>query len=203
MISVDWVERSPVSLQLRLVAAFAVLTIALLAWGKDANARLEGDISISGRDVWAFLSVPSIADSAKATVPLSRVTAAQAAPASRGTLGGLFNRPGLLGGFASGFLGSGLLGLLFGQGLFSGLSSVPSVLGFLLQLALIVLLLRLTWMWWSGRNAPAFAGLSPRQLADTYGRPRHDTLPDAETLENADHALAEQEVTAADSRQTK
>ena len=39
--------------------------------------------------------------------------------------GGFFNRPGMgmLGGLAAGFLGAGLLGMLFGGGLFSAASA--------------------------------------------------------------------------------
>ena len=108
-----------------------------------------------------------------------------------GSLGGLFNRPGLLGGFAAGFLGSGVLGLLFGHGLVGELGSVASVLGLVFQLALIALLCRLIWTWWSGRNAPAFAGLSPRQLADPYLRSRHEFLPDIEAPPGADDVAAD------------
>jgi hypothetical protein len=50
-------------------------------------------------------------------------------------------------------------------------------LGLLCQLALIAMLARLIWSWWSGRNAPAFAGLSPRQLADPYLRSRNESVP--------------------------
>jgi hypothetical protein len=63
---------------------------------------------------------------------------------------------------------------LFGHGFVGELGSVASILGLILQLALIALLCRLIWRWWSGRNAPAFAGLSPRQLADPYLRSRDD-----------------------------
>jgi predicted lipid-binding transport protein (Tim44 family) len=45
----------------------------------------------------------------------------------------------------------------------------------LLQLGVVLIVGRLIWAWWQGRNAPAFAGLSPRQLADAYGRPRPES----------------------------
>jgi predicted lipid-binding transport protein (Tim44 family) len=41
------------------------------------------------------------------------------------------------GGFFAGLLGAGLLGTLFGAGLFGGLGSLTSILGFLVQIALI------------------------------------------------------------------
>jgi predicted lipid-binding transport protein (Tim44 family) len=110
---------------------------------------------------------------------LDRASAGQ----QNGSLGGLFNRPGLVGGFAAGFLGAGLLGLFFGHGVFGGLGGVASYSGLLCQLALIAMLARLIWSWWSGRNAPAFAGLSPRQLADPYLRSRNEAFPGDMTAE--------------------
>jgi predicted lipid-binding transport protein (Tim44 family) len=72
--------------------------------------------------------------------------------------GGLFSRPGILGGLAAGFLGAGLFGLLFGHGLMGGLGGFGSILGLILQIVLIVIVARLIMNWWQRRNAPAFAG---------------------------------------------
>ena len=73
--------------------------------------------------------------------------------------GGFFNRPGMgmLGGLAAGFLGAGLLGMLFGGGLFSGLGGLSSIIGLLLQVALIVIVVRLAMSWWQRRHTPASA----------------------------------------------
>src|SRR5262249_61364392 len=73
--------------------------------------------------------------------------------------GGLFGRPGLLGGLAAGFLGAGLFGLLFGGGLFGGLGGFSSLLGLILQVVLIVIVARLVMNWWRRRNL-AYAGPS-------------------------------------------
>ena len=174
---------------LRSLAAFAALAVALLLWAEDADARLEGAPSVGKSAEGTFLTPPVVA-------PVLVVLAANDHPAGSssypgGSLGGLFNRPGLLGGFAAGFLGSGVLGLLFGHGLVGELGSMASVLGLVFQLALIALLCRLIWTWWSGRNAPAFAGLSPRQLADPYLRSRHEFLPDIEAPPGADDVDAD------------
>src|SRR5439155_514580 len=59
---------------------------------------------------------------------------------------------------AAGFLGAGLFGLLFGHGMFGGLGGFASIFGLLLQIALVVLVGRLIWVWWQRRNAPAYAG---------------------------------------------
>jgi predicted lipid-binding transport protein (Tim44 family) len=64
---------------------------------------------------------------------------------------------GMLGGLAAGFLGAGLLGMLFGGGLFSGLGGLSSIIGLLLQVALIVIVVRLAMSWWQRRHTPASA----------------------------------------------
>lgn len=66
----------------------------------------------------------------------------------------------MLGGLAAGFLGAGLLGMLFGGGLFSGLGGLSSIIGLVLQIGLIYLVVRLAMSWWKRRNAPAYANAS-------------------------------------------
>jgi predicted lipid-binding transport protein (Tim44 family) len=97
-----------------------------------------------------------------------------AGPAAAGAAskGGFFNRPGMgmLGGLAAGFLGAGLLGMLFGGGLFSGLGGLSSIIGLLLQIALIVIVVRLAMSWWQRRHTPANAYASgPAPAADGPG----------------------------------
>jgi predicted lipid-binding transport protein (Tim44 family) len=79
-----------------------------------------------------------------------------AAPAA----GGFFNRPGLLGGLAAGFLGAGLLGMLMGNGMLGGLGGLASMFGLLLQVALIGGAIFLVLRWWRNRQqpTPAYAG---------------------------------------------
>jgi predicted lipid-binding transport protein (Tim44 family) len=92
------------------------------------------------------------------TQPGAPGAATAAAPAAAAK-GGFFNRPGMgmLGGLAAGFLGAGLLGMLFGGGLFSGLGGFASIIGLLLQIALVVIVVRLAMKWWQRRNQPAAA----------------------------------------------
>jgi hypothetical protein len=158
----------------RSLATFAAMTAALLSWVEDADARFEGELS-AGRSS-GVVSPLSAAPAAFATAALDPSTGGQDGYPG-GSLGGLFNRPGLVGGFAAGFLGAGLFGLLFGHGLFGGLGGPASFLGLIFQLALVGMLARVIWVWWSGRNAPAFTGLSPRQQAEAYLRTRNDLLP--------------------------
>jgi hypothetical protein len=174
---------------LRSLATFAALAVALLLWAEDADARLEGAPSV-GKSAGGTFLAPQVAVPAPAVIAANdHATAGSSYPG--GSLGGLFNRPGVIGGFAAGFLGAGVLGWLFGHGFVGELGSVASIFGLVFQLALIALLCRLIWTWWSGRNAPAFAGLSPRQLADPYLRSRHEFLPDIEAPTSADDAATD------------
>jgi hypothetical protein len=174
---------------LRSVAACAAVSAMLLLCAEDTSARSDNGLKAGGL-ARTFISSPAAAIRVAA---LDHATSGQ----QSGSLGGLFNRPDPVGGFAAGFLGAGLFGLLFGHGLLGGLGGVMSYLGLVFQLALIVMLGRVIWTWWSGRNAPAFAGLSPRQLADPYLRSRNELLPGAEALASAELGGADEAATPA------
>jgi predicted lipid-binding transport protein (Tim44 family) len=85
--------------------------------------------------------------------PAASPRPAPAAPAAS-PVGGAFGR-GLLGGLAGGLLGAGLFGLLSGNGLMGGLGGLASIIGLLVQIAIIVVLARLAFQWFSSRR---FAG---------------------------------------------
>jgi predicted lipid-binding transport protein (Tim44 family) len=159
---------------LRSLAAFAALALALLSGAEDADARLDGKLRAASVAAPAFILVSNDRPA----------TTGQAQ--SPGSLGDLFSRHGLIGGFAAGFLGSGLLGLMFGHGMVDELGSAASFVGLLFQLALIAMLCRLIWSWWTLRDQPAFSGLSPRQLADPYLRTRHDLAPSFDPSPDSD-----------------
>jgi predicted lipid-binding transport protein (Tim44 family) len=152
---------------LQTVARIVALTAALLVGAEEADARAGGGLA-------AASPVPIRAGLVAADGGLAHHAALAQLPPNGGSLSDLFHRGGLLGGFAAGFLGSGLLGLLFGRGLIGGLGGVPSYLGLLFQLALIVMLCRLIWSRWRHVDFAGVAGLSPRQLADPYLRSRDD-----------------------------
>jgi predicted lipid-binding transport protein (Tim44 family) len=63
----------------------------------------------------------------------------------------------MLRGLAAGFLGAGLLGMLFGGGLFGGIGGLSSLFGLILQIGLIIFLVRMAMSWWQRRTAPAYA----------------------------------------------
>src|SRR5438045_9007785 len=66
----------------------------------------------------------------------------------------------MLGGRAAVFLGAGLIGMLFGCGMFCGLGGLSSIFGLILQIGLILIVVKLAMSWWQRRHTPAaaFAG---------------------------------------------
>ena len=153
---------------LQTVGRLVALTAALLVGADDADARAIGGLNVAPPA--ALIRTNLVA----AEGGMTRRTALAQLPPGGGSLSDLFHRGGLLGGFAAGFLGCGVLGLLFGRGLFGGLGGVASYLGLLFQLALIVMLARLIWSRWHHVDFAGAGGLSPRQLADPYLRSRDD-----------------------------
>jgi predicted lipid-binding transport protein (Tim44 family) len=165
---------------LRPLAALTTLALALLVWTEDADARAEDGTSL-GPSGFAVAASAASAASAAPHLPLARkspLALLDGPPAHPGSLGGLFNRPNMRGGFASGFFGAGLLGLLFGDGLLGGLGGGASYVGLLVQLALVAMLGRVMWVAWRNRDEAPRTGLSPRQLADAYEHSRGDLRPD-------------------------
>jgi len=140
------------------LAAMLALTVA------DADARAGRGGSFGSRGSQTFSAPPST-NTAQGARPIERSmtqpgqpggTFAQRPATSPG--GGFFNRPGFLGGMFAGFLGAGLLGMLFGHGLTGGLGGFASMLGLLLQIGIIAVVGYLLWTWWQRRSQPAMAG---------------------------------------------
>ncbi|NVN84675.1 MAG: TIM44-like domain-containing protein [Rhodopseudomonas sp.] len=155
-----------------MVRAMAVaLSLALpvmLTIASSADARIGGGGSMGSRGTRTFSAPPSTSTAPSAAQPFNRTitqpgSPGMAAPAAGAAKGGFFNRPGMgmLGGLAAGFLGAGLLGMLFGGGMFSGLGGLSSIIGLVLQIGLIIIVVRLAMSWWQRRNAatasPAYA----------------------------------------------
>src|SRR5882672_312931 len=152
------------------IAVVLSLALPLVIAISSADARIGGGGSSGSRGMRTFSAPPSTSTAPGTAQPFNRTitqpgSPGLGAPATGG--GGFFNRPGrgLLGGLAAGFLGAGLLGMLFGGGMFSGLGGLSSILGLILQIGLIVIVVRLAMSWWQRRHTPASAyagaGASP------------------------------------------
>ena len=150
------------------IAVVLSLALPLMLAISSADARIGGGGSSGSRGGRTFSAPPSTSTAPGTAQPLNRTmtqpgSPGVGAPAAAG--GGFFNRPGMgmLGGLAAGFLGAGLLGMLFGGGMFSGLGGLSSIFGLILQIGLIIIVVRLAMAWWQRRHAPAsaYAGAAP------------------------------------------
>ncbi len=151
------------------IAVVLSLAVPLMLAISAADARIGGGGSSGSRGTRTFSAPPSTSTAPGTAQPFNRtmtqpgspgVGAAAGAGAAKG---GFFNRPGMgmLGGLAAGFLGAGLLGMLFGGGMFSGLGGLSSIIGLILQIGLIIIVVRLAMSWWQRRHATASAYAGP------------------------------------------
>jgi predicted lipid-binding transport protein (Tim44 family) len=162
------------------LAALAFAALLVLA-PAIAEAKMGGGMSSGSRGSRTFSAPPATNTAPRSAAPMERSIAPQAAPSQNrqafnparsqspagGLFGGSFGR-GLLGGLAGGLLGAGLIGLFTGHGLFGGLGEFSSIIGLLLQIALIYFLARLAFNWFAGRKlagamsgAPGASGARP------------------------------------------
>jgi predicted lipid-binding transport protein (Tim44 family) len=162
-----------------LVAFLAVAaTLAFVA----VEATAAPKINAGSRGSQTFTAPPPTATAPNAARPIERSmtqpgqpgAASVARPATPAAPGGFFNRPGLLGGLAAGFLGAGLFGMLFGNGLLGGLGGIASFLGLILQIGIVAIIAMFAWRWWQRRSQPATAfagGPALREVAPNDSQP--------------------------------
>jgi len=142
-----------------LIALAAIATALVLVSGDAADARVGGGFSGGSRGSRTF-SAPAPTRTAPSAAPVQRSITQpnRASPLGGATAArpGLFGG-GLFGGLAAGFLGAGLFGLLFGHGFFGGMGGFASLIGLVLQIALVVFVAKMAFAWWQRRNMPASA----------------------------------------------
>lgn len=154
-----------------LLAALALgSALSVTAFDADAGISRGGGFGSRGARTWSPPAATQMSPRPAAPINRSATQPGQPTGAFPGAAaprpGGFLNRPGLLGGLAAGFLGAGLFGMLFGHGLFGGLGGLSSVLGLVLQLAIVFFVARWLIGWWQRRNAqPAYAG-GPRPASE-------------------------------------
>src|SRR5450432_1596921 len=150
----------------RAIAVVLSVALPLILAVSSVDARIGGGMSSGSRGARTFSAPPSTSTAPGTAQPFNRTitqpgSPGLGAPAAAG--GGFFNGSGrgLLGGLAAGFLGAGLLGMLFGGGMFSGLGGLSSIFGLILQIGLIIIVIRLAMSWWQRRHATASAFAGP------------------------------------------
>lgn len=173
--------RSPARFMAIAAAALLALAPAL------ADARPGGGISSGSRGSRTF-SAPPATNTAPRTAPTFERTQQPPPPVSRPDVAptaprpmpgvaqparpGFFQRNPFMGGLMAGMLGAGLFGLLAGSGFFSGLGSLAGIMGFLLQIGLIIGLVMLV---------RAFLQRRPQQEPALAGMPRQNMAPEPVT----------------------
>ena len=105
----------------RILLSWLAVAIVLVFVSADANARAGGGLSFGSRGARTFMPPAATSTAPNAAAPIQRSMTPSSQPSVARPGGGFFSRPGLLGGLAAGFLGAGLFGMLFGNGLFGGL----------------------------------------------------------------------------------
>lgn len=146
------------TLALALAAVFALMVDA-------ADARVGGGGSAGSRGSRTYAPPPATNTAPKPAAPIER---SMTQPGAKTVAPGAAATSPMASRFGSGFgglllgglLGAGLFGLLSGSGLFGGLSGFASVLGLMLQAALIAGAVYLVIAFIRSRNQPALARAS-------------------------------------------
>ena len=167
-------------LRFRSLFAFLAVATALVFLAGEVDARPSKGGSFGSRGSRTY-SQPAATNTAPTAAPMERSMATQPRPATAANAaaatpaaGGMFGRfGGFGGGLMAGLLGAGLIGMLMGNGLLGGLGGFASILGLVLQVALIAIVARLAWAWWQRRNAPATAA-GPAFLRDATPDPNRN-----------------------------
>ena len=152
------------SLRHRILTLTAAGALVFGAFG-EAMAKPGGGGSVGSRGSRTFSAPPSTNTAPSTAAPIQRSTTPQTAPspslnrpqATPQPAGGMFGR-GMLGGFAAGLLGAGLIGMLMGNGFAGGLGSIMSFIGLLLQIGLIFFVVKFAIGFFRNRQNPAPAG---------------------------------------------
>jgi predicted lipid-binding transport protein (Tim44 family) len=144
---------------IRLLSVALALMAAVAFQVSQADARIGGGSSFGSRGSRTFSAPPSTSTAPGQAAPMNRTFSQPGAQSPLGTAAAPSRFGGGFGGMLmGGLLGAGLFGLLSGAGLFGGLSGFASVIGLLLQVALIGGAIWFVMGWFRTRNQPQYAG---------------------------------------------
>ena len=161
--------------------AVALITGALLLVPLVAEARPGGGRSSGSRGSFTNSAPPSTnttpggAQTFQRSAPSSPASPSMAGPSAAGAAAQAA-RPSfarnMMMGIGAGLLGAGLFGLLSGSGFFGGLASLAGLLGFLLQIGLIVGIVMLAIRFFRRRSEPQLAGAGAPYARQGYDAPQ-------------------------------
>lgn len=154
----------------------AIAVVALALAPAMAEARRGGGVSSGSRGARTYQAPPATSTAPGGASQFQRTqTAPGAATAGAATAGAATAgasaaarggaRSGLMGGMMGGLLGAGLIGMFLGAGLFGGLGGFASILGLLLQVALIGGVIWLVMRMFRSRRAATATANGPASYA--------------------------------------
>ncbi|WP_454658173.1 Tim44 domain-containing protein [Bosea beijingensis] len=155
------------------LVAGALLLVPLVAEARPGGGRSSGSRgSFTNSAPPSTNTTPGGAQTFQRSAPSSPASPSMAGPAAAGAAAQAA-RPSfarnMMMGIGAGLLGAGLFGMLSGSGFFSGLASLAGMLGFLLQIGLIVGIVMLAIRFFRRRSEPQLAGAGA-----PYARQGHD-----------------------------
>jgi len=161
--------------------AVALIAGALLLVPLVAEARPGGGRSSGSRGSFTNSAPPSTnttpggAQTFQRSAPSSPASPSMAGPSAAGAAAQAA-RPSfarnMMMGIGAGLLGAGLFGMLSGSGFFGGLASLAGMLGFLLQIGLIVGIVMLAIRFFRRRSEPQLAGAGAPYARQGYDAPQ-------------------------------
>ncbi|WP_172428322.1 Tim44 domain-containing protein [Azospirillum brasilense] len=148
-------------------AVALALAVALTAGTADARAGKSSSVGSRGSRTYEAPAQTNTAP--RAAAPMERSATPTPGPGAQqpgmqqpgmaspaaAQRGGFFSRGGFMPALMGGLIGAGIGGLLFGGGFFDGLGSFAGILGFILQILLVVFLVRLAMRFFRNRSAGA------------------------------------------------
>ena len=144
-----------------LFAAIAALGLALAPGLADARAGFGRSFGSRGGMTWS--APPSTSTAPYGARPMQR-SITPSTPSPGYSSPAYSPRSGFASGLVGGLIGAGLAGLLLGHGFWGGMMGFGGLLGFLLQILLLVLLARWLIRLFRGPS-PIFAGAGPGMFA--------------------------------------
>jgi predicted lipid-binding transport protein (Tim44 family) len=162
------------------VSLAAVLAIAIALAPGLALARVGGGSSMGSRGGFTYSAPPATSTAPYSAAPMQRSFTPQSQPSMGAPAPGYAPAFGGRGAFTSGLmgglLGAGIGGMLFGHGMFGGIDGGGSLIGLLIQFALLFFIGR--WLYrtfmarqtlFAGAGGGGVGGTGPRPAASMFG----------------------------------
>lgn len=158
------------------LVAGALLLVPLVAEARPGGGRSSGSRgSFTNSAPPSTNTTPGGAQTFQRSAPSSPASPSMAGPSAAGAAAQAA-RPSfarnMMMGIGAGLLGAGLFGMLSGSGFFGGLASLAGMLGFLLQIGLIVGLVMLAIRFFRRRSEPQLAGAGAPYARQGYDAPQ-------------------------------